>query len=532
MFRLWNRASTPTTSTRRRDPRKGRPSFGAGPIEGLERRLLMTYTDVAQVAQLTPRHVGATNLYINFDGGTVSNNPVQDPSGSRGSKTINAFETEAGDKALNRDQDIQDILFQVSEVFAPFDVQVRRAYGAGTIGTGNGDSTLFVGRDFANASIKGFNGATFTYTTVGGDVTLGSSVDSSGSGHMINSDAYDVAFVDPVQGTYSSSGGTLNLSGLGTERRGDAPSQAWLFDIKRGIAHEAAHTFGLDHVRSDGYTDAIDVIVPGYLGAGTVNDVQAYDTNGNNQYFSNQSLNLTAANQTANGIVFNGTIPSYVDTTILAPPARQVPAPYVVPLQTQNSYSALGAILGYRLQENQANVVSTKPGERLSVDPYYNYVGSFHTYGGNTESDLSRGGQQYGSLNRPGDYQTFTITPTTGSGMFTQVVIHPILGGLSPELLLYNANGADKNGANAITAATNGPNGTATLSLVNGQTYHLVVGSHDGNSTGTYYLSITAQPTFTYAGVTIVDTSSYVAPPPTPPAPPRPFGSHHPLLYV
>jgi hypothetical protein len=203
--------------------------------------------------------------------------------------------------------------------------------------------------------------------------------------------------------------------------------------------------------------------------------------------------------------------------------------PYVVPLQTQNSYQTLGDTLGFRLQENQANIVSTKPGERLSVDP---------SYGGHTETDLSGTTLQYGSLNRPGDYQTFTITPTTGAGTYTQVVIHPILGGLLPELLLYNANGQDTQGANAITAASPNPDGTATVSLVNGLSYHLVVGSHDGNTTGTYYLSITSQPAvLLYTGsqaVSIVDTNTvvYLAPPPSPPDPPQPLGSHHPLLFI
>ena len=40
-------------------------------VEGLEERLVpATYTDMTQVAQLVPAaHVGATNVYLNFDGG-------------------------------------------------------------------------------------------------------------------------------------------------------------------------------------------------------------------------------------------------------------------------------------------------------------------------------------------------------------------------------------------------------------------------------------------------------------------------------
>src|SRR4051812_31768093 len=109
------------TETRRR--------AGARPpgrsIERLERRELMAYTDVAQLFAANPRHGGPTMLYLNFDGGTL-------PASSHGpgaAYSIRPFEIESGDTSLNRDRDIQDILLQVSEVFAPFDVEVRRLVG-------------------------------------------------------------------------------------------------------------------------------------------------------------------------------------------------------------------------------------------------------------------------------------------------------------------------------------------------------------------------------------------------------------------
>jgi hypothetical protein len=187
--------------------------------------------------------------------------PVNNPKGS--SYSIRSFETEAGDKALNRQRDIQDLLFQVSEVYAPFDVQVHRIYGAGNYATGPGDTTVFVGANNKNANVS-LIGSTYSYAKYSYAETPGASADYPRVGHNINSDPYDVAFVDPVVGSTNSV--TNILASLSTERGADS-SHANIFDIKRSIAHEAGHTFGLSHVRTDGKTD------PTPLGAGKVNDV-------------------------------------------------------------------------------------------------------------------------------------------------------------------------------------------------------------------------------------------------------------------
>ena len=98
--------------------------------------------------------------------------------------------------------------------------------------------------------------------------------------------------------------------------------------------------------------------------------------------------------------------------------------------------------------------------------------------------DLSSKTIQYGTLGRPGDYQVFTITPKTTGIFADQISVHPTVGGLSPELLVY-----DSTGKNLISYA-DPYNGTATLTLKNEASYDVVVGSHDGNSTGSYYLGI------------------------------------------
>jgi hypothetical protein len=189
----------PTLATGRRDPRRARPLGWTVPLEALEARRLMTatYTDVSQIAALTAPHVGPTNLYINFDGGKVPIDPVNNPNGT--SVTIRPFEGEAGDTSLNRDSDIQQVLFEVSEDFAPFNVQVHRIYGAGNIGKGNGDSTICVGGNQANSTTTNTKGH-FSFTKYPHGVTYSSSSDYPVGYRTINSDRYDVAFVDPVVG--------------------------------------------------------------------------------------------------------------------------------------------------------------------------------------------------------------------------------------------------------------------------------------------------------------------------------------------
>jgi hypothetical protein len=103
----------PIFSTRRKpSSARSRRSFLAW-AEALEDRQLLTLTDVSNVALALGKVHYGTNLYVNFDGGSAPYDTQGD------TYTIRAFETEAGDTGLNRNQDIQDILFQVAEVFSP-----------------------------------------------------------------------------------------------------------------------------------------------------------------------------------------------------------------------------------------------------------------------------------------------------------------------------------------------------------------------------------------------------------------------------
>ena len=157
----------------------------------------MTFTDVSQLAATYPRHAGPTTLYLNFDGGTVPQDPVHYPNGY--SVTIRPFEEEALDNTQNRNTDIQDIIFKVSEIFAPFDVQVQRIGGAGNYSRLSGVTTIFIGGNEANSTTTG-SGSSYIYDKYSYDETFSPSLDSPTYAHPINSDPYDVAFVDPVEG--------------------------------------------------------------------------------------------------------------------------------------------------------------------------------------------------------------------------------------------------------------------------------------------------------------------------------------------
>ena len=459
MKRNWFRVSL--FQTRRRDPRKGHPIAWSVPIEALEGRKLLAYvapayTDVSQIAAVTPPHAGFTNLYINFDGGDVPLNPAS--LFGEGTATIAPFETAEGDGSLNRDRDIQDILYEVSEVYAPFNVSVHRIYGAGKYGTGQGDTTVFVGGNDGDATITR-SGGKFSYTKYSYSFTPSPSADYPRPGHTINSDSYDVAFVNPVVGS-STNPATYDLSEH-TEFGAD-PSHANIFDIVRSIAHEAGHTFGLSHVRTDGLTD------PTPLAPGTVPDVMSYDSR--NQFFADQNLTLTSANNNGTSTTFNGTVPSY--ETVDRP---GYPRLAVIKFQTQNSYLTLGDVLGVRAAEQYATVANP-----TAVNPAYSHQG-----GAAPEGNLNKSPSLGGLLQRPGDSQVFTITTPTSNSYVETITAQAFSTTLRPELLVYDASGET-----ILNYADPSAAGNASLTLQNGRTYQVVVTSQDENSAGFFSIKV------------------------------------------
>src|SRR5262249_37747002 len=134
---------------------------------------------------------------------------------------LSAFQAAPG---KDRDQAIQDILFRVSEKFAPFNVQVERLYGAGKIGPGNGNKTPFIGADAGDVTKAGIKYSHSWTPSSSWDAPTADAVSS----HQPNRNGWDVAFIDPVGASHTTEWSDQTIA--------DA------------VAHEAGHTFGLAHV--------------------------------------------------------------------------------------------------------------------------------------------------------------------------------------------------------------------------------------------------------------------------------------------
>jgi hypothetical protein len=109
---------------------------------------------MTQLAQLFSAHAGPTIVYLNFDGGT--DNYATDSQGNLlPASTISPFVPLAGD---SREADIASIINGVAKVFAPFNVEVERMYGAGNYDQGyainhvQGNTTVFIGNDPNNGN--------------------------------------------------------------------------------------------------------------------------------------------------------------------------------------------------------------------------------------------------------------------------------------------------------------------------------------------------------------------------------------------
>jgi hypothetical protein len=255
-------------------------------------------TELADVARQFPRHRGPTVLHVNFDGWKNFDgkghdiHPLRDGDGRRG-------------------RDVQLVLFRVAEVFAPFDVQVRRLRGSGQRDQGSrGNTTVFVGGNTVHVDARGKK-FTYAHTPSRYDDYPG---EVKGPRHRPNSDPFDLAFVDPVG------------------QRGMEWVNAWDVSlIARAVAHEAGHTFGLAHTETS-----------------PVTEVMSYDAP--NVYFANRSFRITDLNNTGTRLVHD--------------PKHQVPRWGDRRVVTQNSYVYLGAVLGARPADDFAGVADSG-----SVDP-------------------------------------------------------------------------------------------------------------------------------------------------------------------
>src|SRR5579871_2127573 len=179
-------------------------------VEALESRLVPAdLSSIPYVQNVDPNDIGLpTTLGINFNG---ENFYSEGGLLGIGSQSINVGAYSSG-SAAQTDQNIQDILFRVSEIYAPFNVEVTRVTSPNTYFDGSdrqGPSTIFVGPSQGDINV----GAGSTPDEFS-DYPHGGQTD-----HLRNSDSYDLAFVDPA-------GNLGSVTGIAT-----------------AIAHEAGHTF-------------------------------------------------------------------------------------------------------------------------------------------------------------------------------------------------------------------------------------------------------------------------------------------------
>jgi hypothetical protein len=263
-------------------------------LERLEDRELLSITDMTQLAQMFSPHVGATMLYLNFDGGQISY--------PGGSENIAPYQSAPGG---NRDADINAVITGISRIYAPFNLIVQRIYGYGVYDSGNNNTTIFFGGDTSNVYSGGIK-YQYSFTPA---AFVDTPCDYKGYGHQPHSDPYNLAFVDPV------------VNGAGASWA--TPAGAVNYMISNG-AHEAGHTFGLEHVLTGGSPD-----------------IMSYDSS--NQRVVSQTFNVTDLNNNGQSIVHGG-------SGYYAKWAEWWFGPWPInvdTITTQDSYTYLMAVLGH-----------------------------------------------------------------------------------------------------------------------------------------------------------------------------------------
>jgi hypothetical protein len=407
------------------------------------------------------------SLAVNFDGNLLHDD------GPEHDYPIAPYD----DGSPGQDQNIQDILFRTSEIFAPFNAQVFRALGANDYlngSDGSGPTTVFVGSSFGpNSSGPGVT--PFQYEDYPVEQT-------DKTDHVRNSDPFDLAYVDPYQITDQFGNPMGN------------PTYATT------IAHEAGHTFGLAHVRTDGVSFDSDFSTPPDLSKATTPDLMSYDFNVNLGYFSTDYLTLTG---------WNGSGPSWE-------PDGQYPVwdnsgTHIAPT-TQDSFGCLTQVLGSRDQGGTYHVADLG-----AIDPSQaaQYV---HPNTDDMDANDSIITQQ-GTITRWGDYDVIRWTAPR-----TEFINVTLSGqdGLNPLLMVYDNKGTltwqnsgtsrPANSSDLITKDTGNnllyiqdslggrgplqfPGAPAgTLFVQSGKVYYFVIGAENGDSTGGYQLQINQLP--------------------------------------
>lgn len=379
-------------------------------------------TKMHEAAEIFAPHPNPTLLFLNFDG--------------RSSEGVSPFETTTGD----RERDIQEILFIVSQAFAPFNVKVQRMHGNNGQYTGGGATTIFIGDKSSNSTVlEGNSSHTINNSWASADADY--PCPWRGATHEFNSDDYNTAHVDPVR--------SESLNGV------EIFSLTWdNTTIARFTCHEAGHTFGLAHVLTPLYTS----------------DMMAYYSE--NWYFNYQDFELTNLDTVGGG----APVPNWDVTAMWWFYQFNVKGQVQVaqaPLETQNSYRTLLATLGARPTDDDiANVAN-----RDFVDIIYQ------------DADPREAFQNYiwvSTIDRQGDYDVYDFQPSEDSSF--RIEIDQTSGELDPIVMVWDSNGFEM-----IAYDDNSGSGSdAKVHFVGiaGEQYKIVVGSKDSNDTGGYAIKV------------------------------------------
>ena len=426
-------------------------------VEMLEERKYLSaqpISDLTQWAQQFPAPTHTQNLILNFDGKHSDG------------QNIVALCRPSGQ---NRDASIQDVIYQVQEMFSPFNVRVERGFGDGLYSTNNGDSTIFIGGDLKN--VLPTNTAGTVFTKLNASYTPAAFSDfatSSNINHAPNSDLYDLAFVDPMTSSFPGTKAQMSNPALWTDGLSDNY-------IASSIAHEAGHTFGLPHVRTDGRTD------PAPLGISNLGDIMSYNTQVPQTYFANTTLPVTDFNY----VPGQGTAPK---SSIQPISHYEVPLighlfEFAANITTADTFTYLQTILGKHYSDGYDHATDPKSVDPSSTNlhapnsvsigstylPSTSYVttGVMDAHEGFVGYQISTGRTKQFHLDVVGDWLTTT-----------DVMVKDSTG----QLVYFNCGGSPS------------VHSHIDFQAVAGQTYSVIVGNEDYNSWGgsTFTLSISS----------------------------------------
>jgi hypothetical protein len=432
LSKLFGKRSRSAAASRR----PSRSSFRPG-LETLEERQVLSNStaffpgpmpiNTTQWAQdLNAAHSGATALYLNFD---TSKNVPGDLAGAAGTSSWSAFQAEAGHTL---EQDIQEILFRTSEYFAPFNVRVQRIKGDGKEASPGSTIHVWGNPNVGSQPLGSTPFGSMDYGQNSPPIPKGPDGESMDPTHIPGSLPYSHAEVQ--------AGGQSN-SGI-----------AW------AVVHEAGHTFGLAHVRTDGQAD------PTALGAAITGDEMSYTLTNPvyPSYFANADFTITNWN--------NGAAPDprlqpwsfYGQTGNQTYPVT----PYKIP--AQNSYTYLQYVFGQAAQ----------PGNHAfeAIDPRMNFTGRSAV----TFTQASTGG----SIGWTGDYEVYKLSQPSG-GTYQLSVKAASGSSVDPVLMLFDAKG------NLVQYTHNG---IINATVSGGQVYYAVVGALDDASIGSFKLNVSLPP--------------------------------------